>query len=60
MTHIALKRRLEAAIGRWDRRNKSHHAGPIALLRFDEAMVEIEAGRRRYCDLARLLLEATH
>jgi hypothetical protein len=42
--HIALKRRLETVIARWDRHNKSHHAGAIALLRLDEAMLTIEAG----------------
>lgn len=40
-----LKRTLETVIARWDRRNKSHHAGAIALLRLDEVMAEIDAGR---------------
>jgi hypothetical protein len=43
-SHIGLQRRLESAIARWDRRNKNHHAGAIALLRLDEAMAAIEAG----------------
>jgi hypothetical protein len=44
VTHIGLKRRLETVIARWDRRNNSHHAGAMALLRLDEAMAEIEVG----------------
>lgn len=44
MHTATLKRNLEAAISRWDRRNKSHHAGALALLRLDECMAEIEAG----------------
>jgi hypothetical protein len=44
MDMIALKRRLESAVASWDRRNKSLHAGAIALLRLDEAMAEIAGG----------------
>ena len=42
---MQLRRRLESAIAKWDRRNKSPHAGAVALLRLDEVMKEIEAGR---------------
>ncbi len=40
-----LKQAFESEIARWDRRNKSHHSGAIALLRLDEVMAEIEAGK---------------
>jgi hypothetical protein len=40
-----LKAAFETAIACWDRRNRNHHAGAIALLRLDEAMAEITAGR---------------
>ena len=42
---IDLKRTFETAIARWDRRNRNPHAGALALLRLDEAMAEIAAGR---------------
>jgi hypothetical protein len=39
------KARLEHAITVWDRRNRNHHSGAIALLRLDEMMQEVEAGK---------------
>lgn len=47
------KQILESAIARWDRRNKNHHAGAIALLRLDEALAEHAAGK----SLARALYD---
>jgi hypothetical protein len=38
------KPQLESVIARWDRRNRNHHAGAIALLRLDEAWDQYEGG----------------
>lgn len=40
-----LKRRFEHAIALWDRGNRNHHAGAIALLRLDDCMAEIVTGK---------------
>ena len=40
-----LKAKLETAIARWDRRNTNHHAGAIALLRLDDMLAEVAAGK---------------
>ena len=48
-----MKSRLEAAIAQWDRRQKNHHAGAIALLRLDEALAEVSTGK----SLARALYD---
>jgi hypothetical protein len=42
---MTLKQRLEHEIAVWDRGNKNHHAGAIALLRLDEVLAEYDAGR---------------
>ena len=47
------KRSLESAIAQWDKRQKNHHAGAIALLRLDEALAEVAAGK----SLARALYD---
>jgi hypothetical protein len=50
---MTIRIKLEHAITEWDRRNRNHHAGAIALLRLDDVLAEHEATGR---DL-RLLIE---
>ena len=40
-----LRRKLESAIAQWDRRQRNPNAGAIALLRLDEALQEVAAGK---------------
>ena len=42
---MPLKLRLESAIAQWDRRQRNHHAGAIALQRLDEALAEVDTGK---------------
>ena len=49
-----LKYKLESAIAQWDRRQKNHHAGAITLLRLDDTLIEIAAGK----SLARALYDS--
>lgn len=48
-----IRTKLEAAISRWDRRQRNPHAGALALLRLDEALLEVDAGK----SLARALYD---
>ena len=48
-----LRNKLESALARWDRRQRNPHAGALALLRLDEALAEIAAGK----SLARALYD---
>ena len=48
-----LRMKLESAIARWDRPQRNPHAGALALLRLDEALAEIAAGK----SLARALYD---
>lgn len=41
----ATKQALERAICQWDKRQHNHHAGAIALLRLDEVLAEVAAGK---------------
>ena len=42
---FTIKQKLEHAIAEWDRRQRNHHAGAIALLRLDEVLAEHEGGK---------------
>lgn len=40
-----IKTKLESAIAQWDKRQRNHHVGALALQRLDEALAEVAAGK---------------
>ncbi len=50
---MELRDKLSSAIAKWDKRQKNPHACAIALLRLDDALEEISAGK----SLARALYD---
>ena len=50
----AIRMKLEHAIAEWDRRQRNHHAGAIALSRLDDVLAEHKATGR---DLRTLIRE---
>ena len=45
LNRAQLQYKLEHAIAVWDRRQRNPHAGAIALLRLDDMLAEVDAGK---------------